>query len=60
MSKYFDGNSYTGETVIDGILNYELVAHSLIAFMSDEENGADLMKKCYRELESIMHRHVTR
>ena len=60
MSRYFEGNSHPDETVINGVLNYELVAHSLIVFMSDEENGTDLMKKCYRELEKIMHSHAAR
>ena len=57
MSKYFDCNSYPEETVLDdGSFNYELVSHSLIAFMSDRSTGPDVMRKCYNAIESIFAR----
>ena len=56
MSKYFDCNRYPEEvTLDDGSFNYELVSHSLIAFVSDRSTGPDVMRKCYRAIESVMH-----
>ena len=56
MSKYFNCVDFEDEAVLnDGSLNYELVAHHFIEFMSGEDNAPELIEKCYHALEWIMH-----
>ena len=57
MSKYFDCDKHESEDSVlsDGAFNYELWAHYMIAYMSDNDYDDAALEECFKRVQEIMH-----
>jgi len=57
MSKYFDCDNHEDEASVlsDGTFNFELWAHYMIAYMSDNDYDDGALEECFQRVQEIMH-----